>query len=667
MPTASLRFDRGVLAAAVVLTCILFTAKSADPVNVIKLTALLLCAIALVASAAVRVVQLRVAQVPWGLPAAAAVALLVAFLVTTVTAPVTTTAVLGAYGRNSGLLAYASAIVLFLAGLRLLGGREARVLVSGVVIAGLFTATYGLMQLVGWDSVPWNNPFNPIIAALGNPDFASGYMGIAAPVAVGGALWNGWDPPWRIACAVTAVLCLVAAVLSSAVQGPIAAAGGLAVVALAVLLDQPAKQRNLGLAVLGAVAALGTAVLLVGATLQAGPARPFFTGISYDARSWYWGAALRMFGDQPALGVGLDQYGNYWRTTRSAASVAGQGAQGFSDSAHSVPLQMLAQGGVLLALTYLAFVGLVGFALVRGLVRTSGPDRVLLAAVGGGWVAYQVQSVVSIDQVPLIVLHFALAGGVVAAAGASKLREVRLPGAPKPVVVPARKGKSKKGRPPVAAPRKRRQTTADKVLVGSVGVVALVAAFYALVPLRADTAVRAGDTAVSSGNRATALEAYRRATDLVPGRALYWSKQGQYLQRTKQPDKALAAFRNGVQADDFDINNIKVAAEAADRTGDVTLTRELYERAVGLDPWRTETLVAAAAFELRHDGAPRARAVLEDAVGRLPAQAALWATLGQARAALGDAAAARQAYGRALELEPGQPSATDGLAKLPPG
>jgi hypothetical protein len=203
MPSAALRFDRVVLAAAVVLTSVLFTAKSADPVNVIKLTALLLCVIVLVASAAVRVVRLRVAQVPWGLPAAVAVSLLAALTVTTVTAPVTSTAVLGTYGRNSGLLAYASAIVLFLAGLRLLGGRETRVLVSGVVIAGLFTATYGLLQLLGWDSVPWNNPFNPVIAALGNPNFAAGYMGIAAPVAVGGALWKGWDPPWRIACAVT--------------------------------------------------------------------------------------------------------------------------------------------------------------------------------------------------------------------------------------------------------------------------------------------------------------------------------------------------------------------------------------------------------------------------------------------------------------------------------
>ncbi len=60
------------------------------------------------------------------------------------------------------------------------------------MLAGLFTATYGLLQKAGIDSIPWNNPFNPIIAALGNPNFASGYLGIAAAAGAGGALWAGW-------------------------------------------------------------------------------------------------------------------------------------------------------------------------------------------------------------------------------------------------------------------------------------------------------------------------------------------------------------------------------------------------------------------------------------------------------------------------------------------
>ncbi len=222
VPALTFPFERAVLAAAVVLTAVLFTARLADPVNIIKMTALVLCAIVLLASCAVRAVRTRVVQLPWGVPAAVALALLVAFVVATVTAPVTTTAVLGAYGRNSGLLVYASALVLFLVGLRIFDRGGTRVILYALMLAGAFTASYGLLQFVGLDSVPWNNPFNPIIAALGNPNFAAAYLAICTPAAAWGALRTDWGLPWRALSAVLATMCLLAALLSNAAQGPLA-------------------------------------------------------------------------------------------------------------------------------------------------------------------------------------------------------------------------------------------------------------------------------------------------------------------------------------------------------------------------------------------------------------------------------------------------------------
>ena len=453
--------DRLLVAAAVVLTCVLFTRAALDPVNVIKLTALVLVAIVLVSLAAARVVRHRVVHLPVSPAGAAAVALGAAFVLAAVTAPVTSTAILGTYGRNSGLLAYLAALVLFVVGLRVFGGGHARVLVGGVVIAGLFTATYGLLQKAGIDAIPWNNPFNPIIAALGNPNFASGYLGIAASVSAGGALYAGWAWGWRVTCAITSGLCLLTAALSASVQGPIAAAGGLFVVAVAFTLDLRSSSRRPLLAGLGAIAAVGIAVLLVGAVSKAGPAARVFSDVGSEARTYYWGAAAQMFRDNPFLGVGLDQYGNFWRSARSPESVAALGGTQYSDAAHSVPLQMLAQGGLLLGVAYAAFVLVTLIALIRGLLRLRGADRMLLAAVGGGWTAYQVQSAVSIDQVPLVVLHFALAGAVVAAAGASGLRELRLPGALKPVAPHPNDARTKRRVAAAAAPRSRPVTGVD--------------------------------------------------------------------------------------------------------------------------------------------------------------------------------------------------------------
>jgi O-antigen ligase/Flp pilus assembly protein TadD len=661
VPAPSLAFDRTILAAAVVLTAVLFTARLADPVNIIKMTALVLCAIVLLASCTVRAVRTRVVQLPWGVPAAVALALLAAFVVATVTAPVTTTAVLGAYGRNSGLLVYASALVLFLVGLRIFDRSGTRVILYALMLAGAFTASYGLLQFVGLDSVPWNNPFNPIIAALGNPNFAAAYLAICTPAAAWGALRTDWGLPWRALSAVLATMCLLAALLSNAAQGPLAAAPGLAVLGVAWLLDRPAKLRRVGLAAVGTGTTLGLLVLGAGVA-GAGPAAGVFSDIGSRARGWYWEVAFTIWRDRPVFGVGLDNYGSFWRTARPLEATRSRGGEDFSDAAHNVPLQLLSTGGLLLGLTYLAFVAVAAVALVLGLRRLRGQERLLLGALGGCWTAYQVQSFVSIDQVPLIVTQYVLAAGVVVAAGSSRLRELRLPGA----LPPPEPTENRKRRAPVIRPRPRALTPADYVLIGVVGLAALALSWQATVPLRANAAVLTADSALARGDGSAALAAYDRATGLVPGEPRYWQKRGQLFQQVDQPENALASFRRAVAEDPFDVTFLRQAAPFAEAQGQVDEARELHRRALELDPNGPKTVVPAAVFELRHDGAEQALELMERFVQVLPGRAEAWATLGDARATLADAPGAREAYDRALQLEPGQPAATAGLAMLAP-
>ncbi|MCW2615838.1 MAG: hypothetical protein JWN08_2832 [Frankiales bacterium] len=665
MSSRALDVDRYLVAAAVVLTCVLFTPSTFDPVNVVKLTALLLVTVALLVTTTVRVLRDRVLSLPVSAGGVVALALAVALVVATLTAPVTNTAVLGAYGRNSGLLAYLGAIVLFVVGLRVFDRPGARVLVGGVVAAGLFTATYGLLQKAGYDSIPWNNPFNPVIAALGNPNFASGYLGIAASVGAGGALWRGWAAGWRAACGLTALLCLITAALSSSVQGPIAAAGGLSVVGLAWMLNQSGTRLKVGLTVVSTGIVLAVAGLLAGAIAKVGPAAGIFSDNGSKARVYYWDAALAMFSDKPLLGVGLDQYGNFWRSERSTASVDFLGGPSYSDAAHSVPLQMLAQGGSVLGLAYAAFLVVTGVALIRGLVRLRGDDRMLLAAVGGGWLAYQVQSFVSIDQVPLIVLHFALAGGVIAASGSSGLRKFRLPGALVPVPVHPNDARAKR-RAAVAAPRRRSLSGADAVVLSVVGVVALFAAYQSFDPLRANRAVKAAADALGTGDGTTALAQYEKARDLVPGQAYYAILEGNLFQTVepRRPALAAASYERAVEVDPYEVNAIKAAAALAEERGDLEQARNFYRRAAELDPYNDETLEPVAQFELRHGGADDALRLLESARERLPRSARVLASLGDARAVLGDDSGAREAYDAALALDPAQPIATAGIAKL---
>jgi putative inorganic carbon (HCO3(-)) transporter len=651
-----------VVAAAVLLTCVLFVPAAADPLNVVKLTALLLCALGLLFWALTGLMLTRTVTFSTSPTVISAAALLVALALATVTAPVTTTAVLGAYGRNSGLLAFSAALVLYFT--VVLSGRtfDLRFVVGSVTAAGFFISVYGQLQVLGIDPIAWANPFNPIVATLGNSNFASAYMGVVVPVATGGAIWSGWSRKARVLCGITAAICLGVSLQSAAVQGPIAATAGLSVVAFAFLLEQPRTLRRIGLTIFALLAAFGATALAAGAAAQAGPAGSFFQGIAYQARLWYWEAAVRMLRDHPVLGVGLSHYGEFWRSTRPRASVAGLGDERYSDSAHNVFLQMFAQGGLVLGASYLAFVITVGVVLVQGLRRLDGPSRILLGSVGGGWAAFQMQSIVSIDQVPLITLHFVLAGALVVAAGAARPVVYRLKGAAAPP--PSTSRSRKAGRRSQPTPQRREPTPLDLITISVVAVLALVAAAATFTPLRANIAVRTGDLQLARGLGNDALRSYERAAELVPGMAYHWMKQGDLLRRVEQPERALLAYTEATRRDPYAVSGFIGGAQTAETTGDLELSARLYERAVALDPWDERALLAAATFHLRHSGAQEARVLLEDAVVRLPEAADLWAALGDARAVLGNRRQAALAYGQALELEPGQKVASDGLSKL---
>lgn len=659
MPLTPLRaVEIGCVAAAVALSGILFLPAAADPVNVVKLVGLFVAAAGCLVAVGAALVRERALDLPVGGHPWALGVLVAALAVAAAASPSTTTALLGAPGRLSGFLLYLAAAVVAVSTLR--GGLPALVAVEAAVGgAALFTASYGLLQYAGVDAVGWSNEFNPIIASLGNPNFAAAYLGVCTPVLVGLALRPD-QPRWlRISAVATALCTVLAAVLSGAVQGPIAAVAGLTVALLAWLLDRPDPgQRRRLVAGLAGLAGLGITLLLIGAA-GAGPAAAIFGAGNFETRKWYWSAALTMWRDAPVLGVGLDHYGRNWGTARPMSNVTTLGGGDFTDAAHSVPLHLLATGGLVVALAYLAFVAVTLLALVRGLRSLEGSARLRLAGLGGGWVAYQVQSLVSIDQVPLVVLNFVLSAAVVVASGTSRLRHLRLPGA-LPVAPERQVGRR---RAASVAPRVRATTPGDVILLGLISLVGLALLWLALVPLRADVAARSGDGALRRGDGNASLAAYDRAIDLLPGRSAYWVRKAGLMTNVR-PETALAAYDGAIRADPSNSAALRSAGSLAEAEGQLERARSYFQRAVDVDPFNPATVTAAATFELRHSGAEAARDLLEAAVARTPGQATLWTPLGDARQVLGDVAGAIEAYERALSLDPTIAKATEELARL---
>ncbi len=94
----------------------------------------------------------------------------------------------------------------------------------------------------------------------------------------------------------------------------------------------------------------------------------------------YWRVAIRAFGDQPLRGVGAGGWAVYWLRYRTINE--------FAEDAHSLPLQTLAELGLLGAAFLLTFVVGVGFA-ARDALRSAPALAAGPAAVFVAWLAHQ--------------------------------------------------------------------------------------------------------------------------------------------------------------------------------------------------------------------------------------------------------------------------------------
>jgi hypothetical protein len=178
--------------------------------------------------------------------------------------------------------------------------------------------------------------------------------------------------------------------------------------------------------------------------------------------------------DHPLTGVGMDSYGDWYRRARSenAATVL-PGPKVFTNAAHNVVIDFFAYGGFPLLLAYIGMLGLAAIAAVKVIRRNKSYDPVFVAMFAA-WTCYQVQSLISINQVGLALWGWILTGALIAYERATRKENVELdPGKPR-----TRKGASKQT-PSIVSPQ----------LVAGLGMV--LGVLIAVPPLSADMNWRA--------------------------------------------------------------------------------------------------------------------------------------------------------------------------------
>jgi O-antigen ligase len=336
------------------------------------------------------------------------------------------TAFFGDSQRNTGFLAY-----FFLAMFALSAAKHIKfknisyVYIAGISVGALMTL-YGVLQHFGHDFVKWNNPYNSIISTVGNPDFAAGILAVFLVLAFASIFATNWKLWIKGGSAVVATLILLVIYWSQARQGLLSfgVAGGLFLVIWI-------WQKNKYLGMVGTVGYIFVFTLGLLGIFKVGPLAGSLYKASVSIRGYYWRAGLEMLKTHPWFGVGVDRYGSYFRQYREAQYPLSYGYDITSTAAHNVIIEIFATCGVFVGIAYLGILGFVVYRGIVGMKNAQGKARLLIAGVFCAWIAYEAQSIVSIDNLGIAIWGWVLAGAVV---GIS-LKEIA------PIAAPEEKGR----------------------------------------------------------------------------------------------------------------------------------------------------------------------------------------------------------------------------------
>jgi O-antigen ligase len=317
--------------------------------------------------------------------------------------------VFGTKGRNTGLVAYLSLALLFLAAVLVQNKKSYDQVIKFLLITGGANILYNSMYMFGYDPIPWSNSFGTILGTFGNPNFISSFLGIICSVLLTVAMSSESSKITRVLSSVALPIAFYQIIYSRSIQGIFVCAVGTAVV-LFFYIRSKWRSKGLQLGYLSIIGLVGIVSIL--GMLQKGPLATLIYKTSVSLRGEYWAAGIQMGLSNPLTGVGLDSYGNWYRMFRRPSAMVQPGPSVVSDSAHNVVIDFFASGGFPLLLAYISIQILVIVSIWR-IARNISSFTVTPIALIAAWFGYTSQSIISINQIGLAVWGWVIGGAIV--------------------------------------------------------------------------------------------------------------------------------------------------------------------------------------------------------------------------------------------------------------
>jgi hypothetical protein len=404
------KFTAKLIAAALAVVSILvFTESVTDPVNVTKLFALGGFAFAVFGSI-LNPVSLNVLS-NFKTPGLTVLSFVIISLVvlSQSKAPVSQS-LYGVYGRNNGFILYMSLSLLFIASLTLVARRDFLYVIYALLFAGITNVVYGLWVMAFGDFISWNNPYGNLLGTFGNPNFIGSFFGMFSSVLFATLLSRTMDKRFRIGAFLLLPIVFITIMDTKAVQGKVlfVAAGG---IALFFYVRDRFQSNYWSIAYVGA--AMACFLIALFGTLQKGPLASLLYKETVSLRGEYWYSGWQTGMSNPWFGVGFDSFGDWYRRSRSDSALTLPGVDTVTNTAHNVYMDIFAFGGWPLLIAYSLISVIVVASIIRFIKRNKKFDFIFVT-LASVWTCYQLQSIISINQIGLAIWGWVTAGLVIA-------------------------------------------------------------------------------------------------------------------------------------------------------------------------------------------------------------------------------------------------------------
>ena len=356
----------------------------------------------------------------------AVIAFMAALAITVAVRPSPSVALWGSWGRNSGAILYASLAVMAIAFSKSAAAIRPRAVHDAHLASCALAVVYGIAQTMGFDMVHWTNK-GPI-SVFGNLDQAGTWFAMAATSSLAAASQMDRSRWQRIAAGALAALSVLLVIVVYRPSWRIDQAGIMLALGVTLLLVQPVRRIPVGIRNRYAVPSLivvgiGVAAWLGGAVLSSNGA---------THRWLIWRSVIQLIGQVPVVGIGFGRLNQLYWPVRSDEEARLFGSDWGIDDAHSVPLQMMLSGGLILGIPYLALTGIALRRAFGNIWNTAGAPNTSLRLIGVLTVLYIAQSFISPELVGLAIWGWIGGAVVVASTATNAAASTRGCGVPMP-------------------------------------------------------------------------------------------------------------------------------------------------------------------------------------------------------------------------------------------